>query len=97
MIAKIDCIPCILDDLRGALELLTEDEDMKRRVMKESLEFLAGNMDLGREPSAYITEVHRILKRTCGIAVPFAKRRSMCNELGVALGKKVEEGVRAGG
>jgi uncharacterized protein with ATP-grasp and redox domains len=91
LIAKIDCIPCILDDVRGALELLTEDEDVKHRVMKESLEFLARNMDLGREPSAYITEVHRILKRVCGIVVPFAERRSMCNELGIALGRKLEE------
>ncbi len=91
MIAKTDCIPCILDDMRGALELLADDENMKRRVMKECLEFLAGNMDLEKEPSIYITEVHRILKRVCGIAVPFAERRSMCNELGMALGENLRE------
>lgn len=91
MIAKIGCIPCILDDVRGAIELLTDDEDVKRQVMRESLEFLARNMDFKREPSAYITEVHRILKRVCGIAVPFAKRRRMCNDLGIALGKKLEK------
>ncbi len=93
MIAKIDCIPCILDDVRGALELLTDDEDTKRQVMRECLEFLALNTDLSKEPSAYITHVHRIVKRVCGIAVPFAERRSLCNELGTALGEKLEERI----
>jgi len=93
LIAEIDCIPCILDDVRGALELLTDDESIKRQVMKECLEFLAQNMDLNKEPSTYITEVHRTLKRVCGIAVPFAERRSMCNELGVALGEKLNERI----
>ena len=93
MIAKIDCIPCILDDLRGALELLTPDESIKRQVMKESLEFLVENMDLGKEPSIYITHVHRILKRVCGIEIPFAGIRHRCNELGVELGKKLKERV----
>lgn len=91
MIAKIDCIPCILDDLRGALELLTSDESIKHRVMKESLEFLARNIDLKKEPSVYITQVHRILKRVCGIKAPFAQRRRMCNELGMELGKKLKK------
>lgn len=90
MIARIDCIPCILDDVRGALELLTQDENLSCQVMKESLEFLARNMDLKREPSIYITEVHRILKRISGIEVPFAQRRRMCNELGMRLAEKLK-------
>lgn len=91
MIAKIDCIPCFLDDVRGALELLTDDKNVKRQVMKECLEFLARNMDLSKEPSVYITEMHRILKRVCGIEVPFAERRSICNELGMELGGKLRK------
>jgi uncharacterized protein with ATP-grasp and redox domains len=93
LIAKIDCIPCILDDVRGALELLTPDERIKRQVMRESLEFLARNISLEKEPSIYITEIHRILKRVCGIEVPFAQRRRMCNELGIQLGQKLEERI----
>lgn len=93
LIAKIDCIPCILDDVRGALELLAPDENTKRQVMKESLEFLAGNMDFKNVPSTYITTVHRILKRVCGIETPFAQKRRSCNELGIALSKRVEERV----
>jgi uncharacterized protein with ATP-grasp and redox domains len=93
LIAKTDCIPCILDDLRGALELLTDDESIKRQVMKESLELLIGNIDLKKEPSTYITGVHRILKRVCGIEVPFAQRRYICNQLGIELSAKLKERV----
>ncbi len=93
MIAKTDCIPCILDDLRGALELLTDDESIKRQVMKESLELLINNIDLKKEPSTYITGVHRILKRICGIEVPFAQRRYICNQLGMELSAKLRERV----
>lgn len=93
MIAKIDCIPCILDDLRGALELLTDDENIKRQVMKESLELLISNIDLKKEPSAYITGVHRILKRVCGVEVPFAQRRRICNQLGMELSAKLKARV----
>lgn len=93
MIAKIDCIPCILDDIRGAIELLTDDESVKRQVMKESLEFMLENMDLGKEPSIYITEVHRILKKITGIKTPFEQRRRLCNELGLKLADKLEERI----
>jgi len=94
LIAKIDCIPCILDDVRGAIDLLTADEHIKRLVMKESLEFMSRNMDLSKEPSTYITEVHRIIKRITGIAVPFEKRRWMCNELGMKLSERLEERIK---
>ena len=90
MIAEMDCIPCILDDVRGALELLTDDKSIKRQVMRQSLEFLAQNVDLEKEPSVYITEVHRILKLICGIEVPFAERRRLCNDLGMELGEKLK-------
>jgi uncharacterized protein with ATP-grasp and redox domains len=93
LIAKIDCIPCILDDIRGAISLLTEDENIKRQVMKESLEFMARNIDLSKEPSIYITEVHRILKRITGIELPFEQRRRMCNELGLKLSERLKERI----
>lgn len=89
MTAKTNCIPCILDDVCGALESLGVDESIRRQVMKDSLEFLLQNIDLRKEPSVYITEVHRILKRVCGVKTPFARRREICNKLGLELEKKV--------
>ncbi|MBD3181618.1 DUF89 family protein [Candidatus Poribacteria bacterium] len=93
LIAKIECIPCIIDDIRGALELLTDDEELKRRVMKKSLEYMAENADLGKEPSIYITEVHRIIKRVCKIELPFAQRREMCNQMGLQLAQRLRKTI----
>lgn len=90
MIAKIDCIPCILDDARGAIDFLTSDEDLKRRIMKECLQFLAENCDLKKEPSIYITEIHRIIKKITNIRLPFAERRKLCNQLGLELEKRIQ-------
>lgn len=90
MLAKIDCLPCILDDVRGAIEILTSDENEKRKIMRDSLQFLARNYDFSKEPSTYITEVHRIIKRVCNIELPFAERRQLCNQLGLEIEKRIQ-------
>jgi len=91
--AKTDCIPCILDDVNGAINLLTEDDELKRHIMRDCLEFLTDNIDLNQEPSVYITEVHRIIKRMCGIEVPFANIRYQCNELGLKLAERLKDKI----
>jgi len=90
LIAKLVCVPCIVDDLYGAIESIGLDESIKRQIMKESLEFIAKSIDFDKEPSFYITAVHRILKKVSGIEVPFAERRYLCNKMGLELEKKLE-------
>lgn len=91
LIAKLGCVPCILDDIYGAVESLGLDDDIKKKIMKECLEFLSENIELNKEPSFYITAVHRILKRISGIEVPFAKRRDLCNVMGIELESKLDQ------
>lgn len=89
MIAKLGCISCIIDDIIGAVESLNLDKGIRNLIVKECLEYLSQNVDLNKEPSVYITEVHRILKLISGIDVPFAQRRKLCNEMGLELEKKL--------
>ena len=91
MIAKLRCISCIIDDIIGAVESLNIDKCTGNRIIKECLEYMSRNVDLSKEPSVYITEVHRILKRISGIEVPFAERRRLCNEMGLELEKKLSQ------
>ena len=93
MIAKLGCISCIIDDICGAVESLDFDKDTGKRIVKECLVYLSQNVDLSKEPSIYITEVHRILKRISGIEVPFAERRRLCNEMGLELEKKLSQRI----
>jgi len=91
LIAKLGCISCIIDDIIGAVESLNIDKDTGSRIIKECLEYMSGNVDLSKEPSFYITEVHRMLKRISGIEVPFAERRRLCNAMGLELEKKLSQ------
>ncbi|MGB9595275.1 MAG: damage-control phosphatase ARMT1 family protein [Candidatus Poribacteria bacterium] len=91
MIAKLGCIPCILDDICGAIEALYLTDDVKKKIAKECLKFLSENIELNKEPSFYITTVHRILKRISGIDVPFSKKREICNIMGLQIEHKLDQ------
>ncbi len=83
------CRNCILDDLKGALQLLDISDETRQRVLSEGERFLSGEFELSRAPSYYITAVHRQLKRMTGMAVPFAELRRAGNEVGLLLSEKL--------
>jgi hypothetical protein len=94
LIAKLGCIPCIIDDICGAIESLNIVDETGKQIAKECLDFLSDNIELNKEPSFYITEVHRILKRISGIKVPFAQRRNLCNKMGLELERKLNQRIQ---
>jgi uncharacterized protein with ATP-grasp and redox domains len=79
------CIPCILDDIIEAAHLEIQDPKDRQTVVRQSLEFMAKNLGEGLIPSHYITQVHRILKKTANITTPFAAQRKACNRIGRAI------------
>jgi hypothetical protein len=76
-----------VDDVLSATALLEKDEKKQMQVAHEVAQFLSNTYSAGKEPSYYITEVHRILKRVSGIDVPFSEKRHASN----ILGKKIAE------
>lgn len=93
MITRMPCLPCIIDDAVGALELLGVDEELQVEIMKRCLEFLHGEFRCGELPSYYITEVHREIKRSTGIAMPFKELREACNRVGMELAARLEQRI----
>jgi len=85
MLAKLECLPCILDDVIGAMELLHLPRKQKERIIKECLQYLSHNFNTETIPSYYITHVHRILKRISGYKTPFKKLRRDCNQTGIKI------------
>jgi len=83
------CRNCIMDDLKGALQLLDISGEKKHQILSKSERFLADEFELCRAPSYYITAVHRELKRMTGLVVPFAELRRACNEVGLLLSEKL--------
>jgi uncharacterized protein with ATP-grasp and redox domains len=79
------CLTCILGDVYVAAQQVAKDQAEALRVARGAAAFLGREFDLERVPSYYITEVHRLLKRDTGLAVPFAESRRQLNEIGLAI------------
>ena len=90
MKAHTGCFQCVLDDVVGAIKLESDDPAVREQVRSACLDYLNGNFALDREPSEFITQVHRILKRVLSRDMPFRNLRDKCNAIGVSLSNRVE-------
>jgi hypothetical protein len=85
------CLSCYLDDIAGALDILDVPEKPRAKVLKQSLLCIAETLAHKDPPSYTITALHRILKRTLGLAMPFADLRAACLKAGMAIARGVEK------
>lgn len=85
------CLTCVLGDAYTAAQQLSTDPAVQLRVARACLSFLADSFGHERVPSHYITEVHRIVKRETGIAIPFAETRDQLNRIAMELAKEVQQ------
>ena len=85
MKTRPECVPCLIDDVVGAVTLLTQDDSEKERVIRACLAYLGKDFSTAREPSAFITGLHRIVKHELGLEMPFREKREACNRVGLAI------------
>jgi uncharacterized protein with ATP-grasp and redox domains len=85
------CLTCVLGDVYAAAQQLTPDVAIQLKVAKDCMEFLAQTFGHERVPSYYITEVHRILKRDTGIAIPFEESRRQLNQVGLQIAERLQQ------
>ena len=84
------CLTCVLGDVYAAAQQLTPDVGIQLKVAKDCMQFLAQTFGHERVPSYYITEVHRILKRDTGIAIPFGESRRQLNQVGLQIAERLQ-------
>ncbi len=89
MLTRLECASCIVDDLVGALKLLSLEKEVEKKILREAFNFLNNEFSYSKTPSYFITGVHRILKRISGIPVPFKERREKCNEIGLKIAERI--------
>ena len=85
------CLTCVLGDVYAAAQQVTPDVSTQLKVAKDAMEFLAQTFGHEQVPSYYITEVHRILKRDTGVAIPFEENRRRSNQVGLAIAARLQE------
>lgn len=90
-----ECLPCFVDDIAGALDMLHVPPDKSMAVLSESLVYLSGHIAERMPPSYYITHLHRILKRRLAMDMPFAGLRAACLKAGMEIARTVEKKASA--
>jgi damage-control phosphatase, subfamily I len=86
---KSECLSCIVDDIRDALDLLGTPHKTAADVLSDVMKYLGEHYKKNEPASYYITDVHRILKKHLNLAMPFSTLREIC----LASCKEVATGV----
>jgi damage-control phosphatase, subfamily I len=85
-----ECVSCIIEDIREALELLEATRSDIDAVLTEVMKYLGEHYKRNEPASYYITEMHRIIKRHFHLAMPFSTLRENC----LAACKEIAQKVR---
>ena len=76
----LDCIPCFLRQALDAARLVTDDEAIHERVLREVLR-AARDMDLRQSPPAMGQRIHRLIRNLTGQSDPYREVKRRHNRL----------------
>lgn len=76
-----ECAPCFLRQAREALDLATDDEELKLQVMVKVLELLNERFRKGQVSNELGTAMHRLIKEMTGSEDPYLMEKRRCNEI----------------
>ncbi|MBP2047034.1 damage-control phosphatase ARMT1 family protein [Methanobacterium aggregans] len=89
-----ECAPCFLRQAREALDLATDDEDLKMKVTEKILTMLSENFHEGAVSNVLGTDMHRTIKHETGNRDPYSRERVICNEIALKFLPEVERIVK---
>jgi damage-control phosphatase, subfamily I len=84
------CLSCFIDDVLGAVEMLGVPQKQTLLILQDVTLYLSKHVGDDVPPSYFITDLHRIIKRRLGLALPFADSRQACLEAGRVIAAAVE-------
>ncbi len=76
-----ECGPCFLRQAREALDLSTDDENIKMEVMSEIFKFLSNTFKAGTNSNSTGSAMHNIIKQKTGCKDPYYKEKVEGNEI----------------
>ena len=80
----LECIPCFLRQALDAGRLVTGDQAVHERLLREVLR-AASEMDLCQSPPAMGQRIHRLIRELTGECDPYRERKSHSNLAALAL------------
>lgn len=87
-----DCIPCAIRQVLDSVRMITDDEAMHEKVLREALG-LWHDMDMRESPPAVARKVHRMVREMTGVADPYLQVKQRYNRLAMDMVDDLEETV----
>lgn len=88
----LDCVPCSVRQVLDSVRMITEDETMHERVLRELLEMWQ-HMDMKQSPPAMAQKIHRFLRQLTGVADPYLDVKNRYNLFALQLYPELRERV----
>ncbi len=76
-----ECGPCFLRQAKEALDLSTDDEELKMEVIEDIFHFLSNNFQLGTNSNSTGSAMHKLIKQKTGCRDPYHKEKIKGNEI----------------
>jgi len=89
-----DCIPCAVRQVLDSTRMITDDETVHERVVREVLA-LWQQVDMRQSPPAIARDVHRIVRRLTGVMDPYLEIKERYNRLALEMYPELKQKVAA--
>lgn len=89
-----DCVPCSVRQVLDSVRMVTDDEAMHERVLRELLGMWQ-RMDMRQSPPAMAQKIHRFLRQLTGVADPYLAVKNHYNLFALGLYPELRERVAA--
>lgn len=88
----LDCVPCSIRQVLDSVRMVTDDEAMHERVLRELLGMWQ-KMDMKQSPPAMAQRIHRCLRQLTGVADPYFDVKNRYNLFALRLYPELRERV----
>jgi len=88
----LDCIPCFVRQALDSARLVTDDEQIHEKVIREVLR-LAADLDMSQSPPVIGQQIHRLIRKLIGNTDPYRELKQRFNRLALELCAELEERV----
>jgi len=87
-----DCISCFIRQSLDSVRLVTDDESLHERLLREVLRTL-GEMDLRQSPPAMAQRIHRLIRELTGESDPYRAIKDRFNRLALDIYPELRDHV----
>jgi uncharacterized protein with ATP-grasp and redox domains len=89
-----DCVPCFVRQVLDSMRMITNDEQLHEKVLREALK-MASEMDLGQSPPAMAQKIHRFIRDITGVDDPYLEVKSRFNTLALRMYPELKQRIEA--